>query len=165
MRYDSMLELRENAIGRGIYTTKFIPKGTVLAQWEPLVTEEQLLATPRNNLEIDYITKVGEKHYTLKSNKIDDYFNHSCEPNAGLHFNELVLISIKDILKDEEIVWDYSTSMDKKALEFFPEWRMVCECKSLTCRYIIDSFDTLPKEKRIQYDILGIIPNFLKPYV
>jgi hypothetical protein len=165
MKYGSMLELRENAIGKGIYATKDIPKGAVLAQWEPLVTEEQLLAIPRDNLEIDYITKVGEKHYTLKSNKIDDYFNHSCEPNAGLNFNTLLLISIKDIAKDEEVTWDYSTSMDKSSLELFPEWRMMCECGVSTCRKIVDSFDTLPKEKRLQYSVLMIVPNFLKQYV
>lgn len=160
-----MIEIRENIYGKGVYATKAIPKGAVIAPWHNVVGEEKLLAMSKEQLDIDRITKIGNKTYTLPSGDIDDYFNHSCDPNSGLVFETLLLIAIKDIHKDEEIVWDYSSSMDKKAIQMFPGWKMECLCGTLHCRKIVDSFDTLPNATRMRYKALGIVPDFLENHI
>jgi len=49
------------------------------------------------------------------SGGVDDFFNHSCDPNAGLQIDgqKVWLVAIKNITQGEEITWDYSTTMDE----------------------------------------------------
>ncbi len=75
------------------------------------------------------------------SGKLDDYINHSCNPNSGLIIkNEKVnLIAIKNIKNGKEITYDYSTTINED------NWKMRCNCGSKICRKIIKDFKYLPK--------------------
>lgn len=70
-------------------------------------------------------------------------FNHSCNPNAGFK-NSIVLISIKNIKKGEEIVFDYAYC----EAHFEP---FECMCKSPNCRKIIKPTDWKIKEIQEKY--------------
>jgi hypothetical protein len=82
------------------------------------------------------------------------YFNHCCEPNCGVTPGRK-LIAIRKIDRNEELRWDYSTSM----LEH--HWTMKCECRKPTCRKVVSDFDKLPKRTQEEYVRLGIVQTFI----
>jgi len=58
----------------------------------------------------------------------DNYLNHSCQPNVGFTQGTLSMYALRDIDAGEEILWDYSTSMNE------PGWRVKCYCGAAQCR-------------------------------
>lgn len=82
------------------------------------------------------------------------YFNHCCEPNCGVTPQQ-ELVALTDIAKNEELRWDYSTSM----LEH--HWKMKCSCNKETCRGIIGDFNRLPKVLQKKYTDMGIVQQFI----
>jgi len=85
--------------------------------------------------------------------------NHSCFPNAFLRGkNELV--AIKDISKDEEITFDYSTTMDDQ-IPREEQWTMKCKCKSPNCRKVVDQFKFLPRSVQKYYLDNKFAPDFI----
>lgn len=54
--------------------------------------------------------------------EIAGYINHSCVPNAKIDKHTHSFIALKDIVVDEEIVFDYNMNEDMLASPF------VCEC-------------------------------------
>ena len=72
----------------------------------------------------------------LNFNKLSGnwFLNHSCNGNVG--FDEQGnFIAIKDIKKDEELVYDYAL------LESNPNFKMNCQCRSANCRHVITGND------------------------
>ncbi len=105
----------------------------------------------------DRFVQVGIRKYMGPSGGVDDYFNHSCNPNAGLTFvtdSKINLIAIKDISPGEEITWDYSTTMDED------DWEMNCKCGAANCRRRIRDFKYLPRAIQKKYAMLGIVPAY-----
>jgi hypothetical protein len=86
------------------------------------------------------------------------YTNHSCDPNSGIN-SSLQLIALRDIKKDEEIFWDYSTSMLER------HWTMKCACGNECCRKIITDFDLLPIHVQQYYLTKGIVFPFIVQYL
>lgn len=72
------------------------------------------------------------------------YFNHSCDPNAGIR-NNGILFALKKIKKGEEIFFDYSTTADDVI------WNMECKCNASKCRKIIGDFQTIPHRQKELY--------------
>lgn len=101
-----------------------------------------------------YSIQIGKNKYLGPSGKPEDFMNHSCDPNSGLR-DPITLVSIKNINANEEIVFDYSTSMDEDY------WAMKCDCGRRNCRGIIRDFKYLPFELKEQYIRLGIIPKWV----
>jgi len=83
------------------------------------------------------------------------YFNHSCQPNAGLR-PSLELVALKNIKKGDEIFFDYSTTMGDGT------WQMECHCQSSQCRKLIIDFWYLSPSLQTEYISLGIVQEFLK---
>lgn len=123
--------------GRGVFATRAIPRGTVLCQCTgSLRTTAEL----RPDM---YAMMVGEDLWlTSPGENVDDYFNHSCEPNVGFPTGEAAFIALRDITAGEELCWDYSTSMTEAG------WAMPCMCGTPTCRGTIRSFQELPAGER-----------------
>jgi hypothetical protein len=92
---------------------------------------------------------------------MDDFVNHSCEPNAGLNIQgmDVVLLAIRDIEPDEEIYFDYSTTMDEDDFE------MICHCKKPSCRKVIRDFKHLPADRKRFYLSKGVVPEYNRRYV
>jgi len=83
------------------------------------------------------------------------FVNHSCNPNAGIASRRR-LIAVRNIEVDEEIRFDYSTTMDEEL------WTMQCLCGEPNCRRTIGDFKYLPVEVRERYVGLGIVPGFIR---
>jgi hypothetical protein len=82
------------------------------------------------------------------------FVNHSCEPNAGIARHRR-LVAIRPIIRNEEIRFDYSTTMDE---DF---WTMECKCGSPYCRGVVRDFVHLPADVRSHYLAMGIVPGFI----
>jgi uncharacterized protein len=69
---------------------------------------------------------------TTEDSELDEteLFNHSCDPNAGVK-GQIVVVARRDIHNGEEICFDYDTT-ETSAVPF------VCRCRSLWCRGMID---------------------------
>ena len=88
---------------------------------------------------------------------LDDFTNHSCEPNCGLRVNRsgFDMIALCDIAAGEELTYDYSTHQEH------PQEDMICQCGTPSCRGVIRSFSTLPRTLRQHYLDLGIVAGFI----
>ncbi len=82
------------------------------------------------------------------------FANHSCDPNAGIRHNRL-LVAIREILPGQEINFDYSTTMAENF------WTMPCRCGASNCRGLITDFMNLPREVQDHYLQLGIVQGFI----
>lgn len=150
------LQLADTAHGKGVFArSEFLLGNIILEMKGPLLTYEQL-PSPYHP-EKDHYLQVGEALYLGPSGGLDDYVNHSCNPNTGLVFRDdrFLLVAIRKISSGEQITMDYSTTLDED------EWEMPCACEEANCRKIIQDFVKLPQEVRERYVRLGIVPEFL----
>ena len=67
---------------------------------------------------------------------IDDFMNHSCNPNLGL-LDEVTLVAIRDIKPNEELTIDYAIELAD--IDYIMSKK--CNCKSLNCRKTITGKD------------------------
>jgi hypothetical protein len=150
------LKLGQSEVGKAVFANENFKKGDIIVQWKgPIITKEE---RPEIHCpEDDRYTQIGPNKYMWASGEIDDFINHSCDPNSGLLFQDkgIFLIAIKNIYKEDEITWDYSTTMDEN------DWEMDCLCKSKRCRKRIKDFKHLPPIIQHEYIKLGIVPKYI----
>ncbi len=72
------------------------------------------------------------------------HLNHSCEPNLGVA-GQIVFVARRDIVKDEELAFDYAMTDDEP-------YEMRCNCGATNCRGVVTGRDWMMKEVRQQYD-------------
>jgi hypothetical protein len=97
-----------------------------------------------------------------ESGGIDDFVNHSCNPNCAMLIDPPRLVSLRDIEEGEEVTFDYSVT----STESPSDWSMKCHCGSKNCRGKISGFATLPPDIQSEYLRLGIVPGYvLKKYI
>lgn len=141
---------KSNKEGIGELAVKEIRKGEILAifggqvmtrgERDKLAEEVGYLA-----LGIDNEMFIGPK--LLEETDDADWFNHSCEPNAGLK-GQIFLVAMRDIKKGEEITFDYVMSCaqrGKKRILF------KCSCGSSSCRKEITNHDWKLPELQKKY--------------
>lgn len=128
--------------GRGVFAKELIKKGEIIAIWGgDIITEEELNNLSRKRFKdiYNYATQIAEGFYLVSDRKgrfleDDDYFNHSCEPNAGIK-GHLIMVALRDIQPGEEIAYDYA--MTDAGIRY----RFHCRCGKKNCRKIITSED------------------------
>lgn len=86
-------------------------------------------------------------------------FNHSCDPNAGLSKTS-ELIAIKDILKGEEITYDYSATVAPNISSSL--WKIRCKCGTAKCRKILKNVLSIPKKQLEEYRRAGVLQDYIK---
>ncbi len=113
--------------GRGVFARERIRGGEMLVVWGgEVVTGEVLRSMSEDRLRLTL--QVEDDLYLLTTNEGPaDWVNHSCEPNAGLD-GQIVLVALRDIHAGEEITFDYATSDASPYDEF------ECGCGSSLCR-------------------------------
>jgi hypothetical protein len=128
------LEARVKTYGHGIFALTPITKSEVIAvfggavyQWNDFLT----ISERERSLSI----QVQENLFLVPQNiGSGDYVNHSCNPNAGLS-GQIVLVAMRDIEPGEEVCFDYAMS-DATSYDEFN-----CECGSPNCRSRISGDD------------------------
>ena len=148
---DNLFEIRPSRFGKGLFATRSISADTVICK-----------ATGRL-LTFAETLRLGEHESHCLQIDVDKYIlcdppflysNHSCEPNCALNAN-LELFSVREIRPNEELVWDYSTSMYER------HWTMQCFCGSKNCRGLINDFDLLPRDIQMSY----LQRNMVLPFI
>ncbi len=99
--------------------------------------------------------QVGINAWMWSSGGLDDLVNHSCNPNLGLWQTggETYLLSLRDIEVDDELSFDYSTSMVDEP------WSMECACGDAICRGTIGNFLDMPSDVQQRYAARGVLPE------
>lgn len=150
------LMLQECPNGRGVFAGERIFAGEeILTFLGPLIRRRDM--PPIHSQDEDYYLQVDDNLFLGPSGEIDDYINHSCDPNSGVLFEGETskLVAIQTIRRGEEIRFDYSTTMYKPVLV------MKCSCGSPICRGKVVDFIFLPEEIQAKYIALGIVPEYI----
>jgi SET domain-containing protein len=126
---------------KGVFAKARIKKGEVIAVWGGFIIGEKefkRLSKKRFKKIEDYATKVSDGFYLVSCKKggleDDDFFNHSCNPNAGIH-GHLLMVAMRDIAPKEEITYDYAMTDADFAYSFH------CACGVKNCRGVITTSD------------------------
>ncbi len=153
---EKILELREVVRGKGVFARQDIAPGELIVEFtgDTFTRDEYLRQVDMDNC---HFLQIGEDVFLGPSGKIDDYFNHSCDPNAGVkeRRGRIELVAVSDIAPGEEITFDYSTTMDE---DF---WEMECRCGSPGCRGLVRDFRHLPEPLKRRYLDHGIVLPFI----
>jgi SET domain-containing protein len=157
--------------GVGTFAAELIPRGAViLSLTGEIVMGPELDSRPRRGLERqDDSIRVGDDLY-VDLDRESNSINHSCDPTAGVR-GQTELFALRDILPDEEITFDYATTVtpipDEPGDTPYPEgnWRMEgCRCGSPRCRGTIGSVLTIPAAELRRYRQLGALPDLVASF-
>jgi len=138
--------------------------GYCLIAKRPIKKGELIYTFTGNVISLEETKKMGEQECMSLQFDHDKYIdteppgrfaNHSCEPNVGIR-GQFEMIAIQDIRAGEEVLFDYSTTMDED------HYRMECKCGKPSCRNIVTDFKLLPKATREKYLDLNIVSAFIR---
>ena len=114
--------------GGGVRAVRPIAAGEVIAVWGgAIVGAEELASLPPEYREHTLQVEEGLFLASLIPDDPADYVNHSCNPNAGLS-GQIVLVAMRDIASGEEISFDYAMTDGEPYDEF------TCACGAPFCR-------------------------------
>jgi uncharacterized protein len=137
--------------GSGVFAARNIKRGEVILTFSgPIITFQQAVAMgvdEANALQIDAT-------YYMDLEQPGRSVNHSCAPNAGIK-QHTQLGALRPIRRDEEIRYDYSTTMHED------HWTMPCRCGAVQCRGVVRDFRSLPARVQQHYLDLGIVQPFI----
>lgn len=136
--------LIDNKGGRAVFARERVRAKEVLVVWGgEVVTGDMLshMSDDKHRLSI----QIEEDLYLVTGMEGPaDWVNHSCDPNAGL-VGQVVLVALRDIRVGEEICFDYSTSDGSPYDEFD------CGCGAKTCRHHVTGDDWKLPELQVRY--------------
>lgn len=158
MSNTSLMEVRSSRFGKGLFAINNIAANTILCSitGKPLTFEQTISMGDKesHSLQID-----KDKYILCDAPFL--YSNHACKPNCGIN-THLQFVTLENIKKDEELFWDYSTSMLER------HWTMQCLCGAVNCRKQIKDFDLLPDALQSKYlernMVLPFIVSMLQSY-
>lgn len=134
-------------VGLGLFSTREIKKGETI-----LVFSGEIISGEEGKISA-FPIQISLHNY-FDPEPPGRFINHSCQPNAGIIKNN-ILIALQDIPHKTEVRFDYSTTMWERF------WTMECACGATQCRKIIQDFDLLPLELQKSYLEKGIVQDFI----
>lgn len=121
------LETRATSHGLGNFARETVYKGELLAIWGGQVLKKDAFMQQTEYMR-NISIQVGDDLFLVPIKLEDaDYFNHSCDPNAGLN-GQHTLIAMREIMPGEEICFDYAMC------DSVPYDEFECECGAANCR-------------------------------
>ena len=155
--FNDNLKQVKTKTGTGIFTTVDIPKDTIIFEFKGEIVKDKDLP---KDADMNYYLQIGKDTHLGPSGGVDDFFNHSCNPNAGVMIigHRALLIAIQLIKANTEITFDYSTT-DTSTSE---EWAMKCKCGDYNCRKTISGYSSLDTDTQKKYEAMKIVPKYLK---
>jgi uncharacterized protein len=146
--------------GLGIFTAKPWSEGeSILVDLDGDYYEQVMCYKELTSLGIDIaITlQVGIDAYKLPTGSLEDFTNHSCDPNTGIRLTSrgTLIVALRNIEVHEELTYDYSTYLEN------PYEKMQCLCGSGICRSVVGNFEDLSDELKRKYLGLRIVGNFV----
>lgn len=165
-KMNSLLKIKKSKVsGNGVFVTSNINKGKTICFLEgEEIDIYEMLKRIDDGIEAGSDPLQIDNETYLDLDELSRTFNHSCNPNAFIKGkNELV--ALKNIKQNEEIKYDYSTTMNDNKEKLKEDgsvvWTCKCKCGEPNCRKIIDQFRELPKEIKEFYLKNKIAPDFI----
>jgi hypothetical protein len=120
-------------------------KGWGLYAAEPIAPDEVIvrLAGPIVGRNTETSIQCGEGVYLDGGGGIDDYLNHSCEPNAYICFSDMSVRALRTVAPGEELAYDYNST------EFDMEEGFMCQCGAERCLGLVRGFRYLDRRQRL----------------
>lgn len=141
--------------GRGIFAGRHFNSGDTIADWTPpyLLHEDELPGKAEDCIAL----QVGPDLFAPASGQLDDFTNHSCDPNAAVIIGngKVLLKAIRPINPMMEVTFDYSVTMKNDG------WSMKCNCGTSRCRGVVREYKFLPEEVRRRYEYMKIVPAYV----
>ena len=146
---DDIVARRSKIHGTGLFTTRRIQTGEIVVQLRGyLFSMDQVrsgLARPESLTGFSEDIYLGSPHLCQRT--LDEYLNHSCDPNLWLD-DDTTIIARKVIPAGKEITIDYAT------FEIDENWKLpsLCNCGAEMCRHTVSGHDwTIPALQK-RYD-------------
>lgn len=141
------LEARENPAkgGMGVFARERVKAGDRLAVWSGELHSLESLLTLEPERQHRCV-QVEEDLYLvpIPLGEPADFFNHSCDPNAGLD-GQIVVRALRDIKSGEEVCFDYAMTDSSPYDEF------ECACGSAKCRGVVTGNDWQKPDLQTKY--------------
>ena len=137
--------------GLGVFTRKAISKGALVIECLGIERHKDEVYEGLRALQIGPETYLAEDP---ANPRLDDFINHSCDPNVGFAEGTLKLFAIRDIGPGDELFWDYRTSINEAG------WEVPCACGTALCRGRIQSYCDLPGDEKAR--LRGIVLAYLR---
>ncbi len=141
--------------GRGLFATRRIAKGEIVAIKGGHVLDLRTLARTRAQTAVSYV-QIEDGFYIgartrreVARNKI--FINHSCEPNVGIR-GQVTFVALRNIVAGEELTYDW-------AMEENHPTRTACRCGAVSCRKILTGADW--REPPLQRRYRGFFSAYL----
>jgi hypothetical protein len=132
------LEVRESSLGgRGVFTCEKITVGELLAVFGGCVMPASDEIGDWS-IQVDENLVIGHPPGTDAADDPSNYFNHSCNPNAGIK-GQIMLAAMRTIDGGEEITFDYAMVLSP-SVGCLP-YRIDCNCGSSDCRGLVTDDD------------------------
>ena len=165
VKLSNLLIKKSGIAGKGVYTKIPIKKGTTVCFMKgEIIDLDTMSQRVDDNLEKGSDPLEIDDEMYIDMEELPRTINHCCEPNCCI-VGKNKLISIKNIKKDEELTYDYSTTMNDNEEKIKKSggslWTIKCRCGAKNCRGIIDQFKTLPKKRREFYLKNKYAPDFI----
>jgi hypothetical protein len=114
--------------GKAVYARETIEPGELIAVWTGrIVSAEELDELPEDIRHHTVQVEEGLYLASLGPDEGPDFINHSCDPNAGLN-GQIVIVALQRIEPGEEVTIDYAMCDGSPYDEFD------CACGSALCR-------------------------------
>jgi len=158
--FHNNLEIRDiPPKGKGVFAkVDLLANEVIFEVIGDVVTADQMgnISNPKYN---DYL-QISKDAYIGLSGDIDDFVNHSCNPNCALRIvgNRALLHTLYVVKAGREITFDYSVTSS----ETTDQWAMKCNCGAFACRDIISGYQYLNDTEKKCYESLGIVPTYVK---
>tara|TARA_R110000868_G_scaffold17438_6_gene76592 strand:+ start:2376 stop:2768 length:393 start_codon:yes stop_codon:yes gene_type:complete len=104
------LVIKNGIQGNGVFASRKINKGTLV-----FIMHGKIINAPTQTS-----VQIGEHSHI--EDPLAGLINHSCQPSVSVNRLEHAFMSLRDILPDEEITFDYTQNEDHMAVPF------KCEC-------------------------------------
>lgn len=142
--------------GRGLFATRPIRKGEVVAIKGGHILDRLALSKVRRRIAASYVQiddgfYIGATRQTeVGRNKM--YLNHSCEPNLGIR-GQVTFVARRDIKAGEELTYDWAMEENAPA-------RTRCACRARRCRKTLTGQDW--KNPALQRRYRGYFSTYLQ---
>ena len=134
------LVARESGIhGLGVFALRAFAKGDFVVRCQGVLRHKDEVYEGMRALQIGPETYLAEEP---GHPRVDDFVNHSCDPNVGFTDGSPTLYALREIAEGEELFWDYRTSINE------PGWEVPCACGAARCPGKIQSYCDLPAGER-----------------
>jgi len=136
------VKVRSSGINRrGVFCVKPLKKDEVICVWGGyIISQKEFDALSRKAFKDieDYATVIADGFYLVSCKKggleDDDFFNHSCNPNAGIK-GQIMMVAMRAIRPGEEVTYDYCMT----DADF--DYAFDCACGAKNCRRRVSTAD------------------------